>query len=81
MKFLLMRFYSDGSLGTHKIVNGDYDTLIQELADFEQECISQNVGEFIGFLDEQKLNEINRTIHYLNNWLSHIVTALIRRRK
>jgi hypothetical protein len=58
--FLLMRFYSGGSLAKFKWVKSNDDLLEGELQKFEEECDRSNEGERIGFLTPEEIDEIKK---------------------
>jgi len=63
MTYILMRFYGGGGLANYKIVNCDEENeLFDECVKFEQECVRQNLGEFIGILDLDEFDAIKKEI-------------------
>lgn len=61
--YILMRFYGGGGLADYKIVKcNNEDDLYDECAKFEEECIRQNLGEYIGILDLDEFDAIRKEI-------------------
>jgi len=56
--YVLMRFYEGGGLADYLIVKCKEEELEQHLIDFEEYCISQNLGTRIGVLEEDEFKKI-----------------------
>ena len=58
MKYVMMRFYEGGGLARYKVIKCEEEVLDDYLAKFEQDCIDNNEGVYIGFLEEKEFNSI-----------------------
>jgi len=56
--FVLMRFYDGGGLADWKIVKCKEEALEDYLIEFEEDCVSQNLGTTIGILEQFEFEKI-----------------------
>ncbi len=59
----MLRFYDGGGLADYKVVKCEEENLVIHLAEFEEDCVSQNLGTRLGILDEKELANIKEAIN------------------
>lgn len=58
INYVMLRFYGGGGLANSEWVTCNEEDLFDNIARFEKECASSNLGEYCAVLDEEELNNI-----------------------